>query len=371
MSQPLPARPSLRQLQIQAKELAREFKQSHPEALTRLRRHHPLYLKLAEGAIPEGGFHLHDAQLVIALEYGFESWPKLRAHLDRVTLRRLVEAVEQGDVAQARALLRQRPELVKMDMAENDEHRVLHYAVLRRDEPMVRALMQAGADAHKGIYPHRDATTAYVLAKEREFSEIVAAVEEEEQFRRETMSCPNATVSPAQDQLYDRIRKGEYATALGMLDADPSLAKACDRDGATPLHVACEEGALPVVDWLLAHYVNPRRPGPQRMEPAGSGGASRPMETASPRRIPGSRAETSAVGRGNDAAGRRRAGRPGGIARARPARSKGPSRSSHAVPGRPAFGGRELRETGSVEAAARPRRSASNSPASRWPHRPT
>ena len=73
MSRSLPARPSLRQLQIQAKELARDLNQSHPEALGRLRRHHPHHLKPAEDAIPEGGFQLHEAQLVIAREYGFES----------------------------------------------------------------------------------------------------------------------------------------------------------------------------------------------------------------------------------------------------------------------------------------------------------
>jgi len=260
MSNPLPAQPSLRQLQIQAKELAGGLKQSRPEALDRLRRNHPHYRNLGDAVVPEGVLKLHDAQLVIAREYGFESWPKLRAYLDRVTLRRLAGAVEQGDVSQVRALLRQNPKLVNLDMAENDEHRVLHYAVLRRDEPMVRVLMQAGADAHKGIFPHRDATTAYVLAKDREFGEIVAAIEEEEQFRRESMSCPNATVSPAQDRLNDLIRKGDHAAAIAMLDADPSLAKACDREGGTPLHIACEEGALPVVEWLLGHYVNPRRP---------------------------------------------------------------------------------------------------------------
>lgn len=309
MSKPLPAQPSLRQLQIQAKELARELEQSHPEALVRLRQHHPHYLKLAEGVRPEGGFHLHDAQLVIAREYGFQSWPKLRAHLDRVTLQRLVEAVEQGDVSEARALLRQNPKLVNVDMAENDEHRVLHYAVLRRDEAMVRALMQAGADPHKGIYPHREATTAHVLAKERGFAEIVTAIEEEEQFRREEMSCPNATVSPAQDQLYDRIRKGDYAAAVGMLEADPSLAKACDRDGGTPLHVACEEGGA-ARDRLVAGSSCPSPPSrPQRLESAGSGSAPRLVEDApSSRCVSGSCTEASSLRCRDDAVSGSRVG---------------------------------------------------------------
>jgi ankyrin repeat protein len=259
MTKPLPAQPSLRQLQIQSKELAKALKKSQPDALDRLRKSHPHFIRLAEDKIPDAPLQLHDAQWVIAREHGFESWPKLKAQIDRVSLRRLVDAVEKGDIDLARSLLRQNPGLVHMDMAENDEHRVLHYAVLRRDEPMVRLLMEAGADAHKGIFPHRDATTALVLATERGFNEIVKALEEEEQSRREEMSCPNATISPEQDQLGEKIRQNDYTAALSILHADPKLAKACDRDGGTPLHVACEEGALPVIDWLLEHHVSPRK----------------------------------------------------------------------------------------------------------------
>jgi ankyrin repeat protein len=145
-------------------------------------------------------------------------------------------------------------------MAETDEHRLIHHAVLRRDEPMVRALMQAGADARKGIFPRREATTAWLLAKEREFPEIVAAIEQEEQFQRESMSCPNVTVSPAQDELTALIRKGDTAAALAMLAADPGLARACDREGGTALHIACEEGNLELAAWLMDHSANPRRP---------------------------------------------------------------------------------------------------------------
>lgn len=239
----------LDQLKRQAKELLRAFENREQIALDLVHRH------CRDSS--QGGLQLATAQTVIARHHGFESWDRLRAHVDRVNLQRLVIAVEAGDVREVRRLLRQRPELVNFDMAENDEHRVLHYAVLRRDEPMVRALMQAGADAHKGIYPHREPTTAYRFAQEREFPEIVAAIEEEEQFRRETMSCPNATVSPIQDELVAHLKKGDYTAALAILENDPSLAKACDREGKTPLHVACEEQVMPVIAWLLDHQANP------------------------------------------------------------------------------------------------------------------
>ena len=74
-------------------------------------------------------------------------------------------------------MLASRPELIAMDRAENDEHRALHYAVLRRDVPMVRLLMEAGADARKGIFPHRDATSSLALAMDREYHEVVAVID--------------------------------------------------------------------------------------------------------------------------------------------------------------------------------------------------
>jgi ankyrin repeat protein len=117
----------------------------------------------------------------------------------------------------------------------------------------VRVLMNAGADARKGIYPHRDATTAWQMAADRGFDDIVAIIEEAELRRREDASCPNATISPVQDQINQAIREGRNNDAIALLSADPSLVKACDRDGANPLHIAA--GALNegMVRWLLEH----------------------------------------------------------------------------------------------------------------------
>lgn len=73
------------------------------------------------------------------------------------------------------------------------------------------------------------------------------------------MSCPNATVSPIQDELAAHLKRRDSVAALAILEKDPSLAKACDREGKTPLHVACEEQVMPVIDWLLERYANPRK----------------------------------------------------------------------------------------------------------------
>lgn len=172
---------------------------------------------------------------------------------------RFAEAVNSGDVSQVRTMLASRPELIAMDRSASDEHRALHYAVLRRDVPMVRLLMEAGADARKGIFPHRDATSGLTLARERGYEDIVRVIEEEERHRREEMSCPNATVSPVQDRITAFILQGDSAAAMRLLDADRSLIHACDRDGAAALHVAAQQNNTELVAWLLKRRANVRK----------------------------------------------------------------------------------------------------------------
>ena len=54
--------------------------------------------------------------------------------------------------------------------------------------------MRRGANARHGIHPHRDATTAWTIAHERGYAEIVAIIEEEEETRPKAGSEPNEEV---------------------------------------------------------------------------------------------------------------------------------------------------------------------------------
>jgi len=73
---PLPARPSLEQLRKQAKDLLRQYQAGDDAALSRMSAHpHPKR---------DAEFALADAQLVIAREYGFASWAKLKHHVEAV-----------------------------------------------------------------------------------------------------------------------------------------------------------------------------------------------------------------------------------------------------------------------------------------------
>lgn len=246
-----PQQPNLEQLRKQAKDLLEQYRAGEPAAVAEVQQF--------ERKPDASTFALNDAQRVVARAYGFESWPKLKAFVDGANVAKLAEAVRSGDVAQVRVLLNARPELIGMDMSGGDEHRALHYAVLRRDLAMVRLLMEAGADARKGIWPHRDATSALAIAHDREYHDIVAVIEDEERLRREELSCPNATVSPVQDQINAAISQGDNATAIRLLKANGSFIQACDRSGATPLHIAAEEANQELLQWLLARRANVRK----------------------------------------------------------------------------------------------------------------
>lgn len=130
MKQNLPTRrmcehPDLEQLKRQAEELLAGFSEGNDAACSEVHAHY------YEGADP-ATFALHDAQFVIARSYGFESWPKLKAHGDGASIKTLVEAVGFGGLRSVQRFLNSRPELAHMAVSYADEHRAIHYAVMHR-----------------------------------------------------------------------------------------------------------------------------------------------------------------------------------------------------------------------------------------------
>ena len=212
----LHTQPDLDQLKRQAKKLLKDFKAADPAAIAEVNAHY------RDGN--PSTFALHDAQLVLARAYGFASWPKLKAFVDGVTATRLADAVRSGDLATVRSMLAARPELVHIDAAENDEHKALHVAVLARQPEIARLLMQHGADANCGIWPHRDATGALTLAEERGYTEIAAIIREEARrvpassARNEVTSASTATEADRAPSLSLAVRAGHMNVLEDLLD---------------------------------------------------------------------------------------------------------------------------------------------------------
>ena len=229
-------RPHLDQLKRQARELLDAFREGDAGAAEEVRAHY----RNADAT----SFALHDAQLVLARAYGFDSWPKLKAFVDGITVRRLVDAVCDGDLETVRSMVTARPELVHVDVAENDEHRALHHAVLRRRPDIVRFLMQQGADARKGIWPHRGATTAFTLAAERGDDEIVRIIEEEEQRRTEGA----------------RLANRQPEVAVERPDAEKTAHAAIGRGDRDWLEARHRDGMITNGHGLVSHAVTVNRP---------------------------------------------------------------------------------------------------------------
>ena len=255
-SRTLAAHADIEQLRRQAKELLTAFRSNDEDAVAEVRaRYHDA---------DHNAFALHDAQLVLARSYGFDSWPKLKAYVDGATVRRLVEAVRADDFATVDSLIDWRPEIANMEVSGDDEHRAIHYAVLGRSPDMVRLLMRRGADARCGIYPHRDATSALVIAQDRGYDEIVSIILDEEakrrgapQRERETEGVEGALTAAVKsnrpNRLIELLAKGHdpnEPTHLSNVDGAPLSA-------GHPLHYCATHGKLALAQILLDAGADP------------------------------------------------------------------------------------------------------------------
>ena len=244
MSQRPPTRamrenPDLDQLKRQAKELLEAYRASAPEAIAEVTAYH-------RTANPET-FALHDAQFVLARSYGFESWPKLKAAVDGVTAAKLHEAVESGQVKTAWELLTRRPEIVDLGRGEMSP---LVMAVLRCDLEMTKLLLEFGANPDAGIWPNRDATSAYVIARDRGYQEIFDVLGE----AREKGGARGPTgPTEATRKLREAFTSEGEEAVLAMFDAHPELAEMCPPGGVTLLHQMAGRGSLLMMKWLLDH----------------------------------------------------------------------------------------------------------------------
>jgi ankyrin repeat protein len=272
-SRPLPERPSLEQLRKQAKELLKAFRDGDRATVARFQSH--------PRGISERRVGLADAQLVLAREYGFPSWAKLKHHVE--SLQRpadfdeplwgsdtwpFLSAVYRGDEARVRRMLARDPSLARAEYAYLQP---LHYAVRGGRIEMVRLLLDAGADplaegwSGKFGGEIRD-DTPLARARDRELDEIVTLLEAAAGDKPRSISPERKAPSTPERELDDEMmlicHRGDIDAALEMIDRHPGIAQAGLYEAVHQNHpklvrILLEKGAKATTPWRWACWYTP------------------------------------------------------------------------------------------------------------------
>ena len=235
MATPLPDRPHLDQLRNQAKDLLKGHKAGDPESLRRIRANHPRHSGSSPDRIQAARFTLSGAQLVLAREYGFSSWPNLKAHVESLSpgagdpVDAFKRAMRADDAAGARKLFAAHPMLRGMidePLGPFDSPAITN----ARSKEMLDVLLAAGANL--------DARSRWWAGG---FGLLHSASPELAAYAIERGAIVDVHAA-ARLGLVDRLRE--------LFEADPGLVHARGGDGQTPLHFAA---TVEIAEYLLDH----------------------------------------------------------------------------------------------------------------------
>jgi len=204
-----------------AKDLLRAAREGDASALARIQ------AVRSDSGTPSRPLQLADAQLAVAREGGFESWPKLVADFHERDFTVFAKAVQDGDTARVRQQLALEHVRARVnDAAFTFGQRAAHIAA--KNEAVLAALLDAGADVNlkseweKGPYTVLDnadePTARFLIARGATLTACVAA------------------------------RLGWFDDLKRMVAADPSVVHERGGDGQQPLHQA---KTVEIADYLL------------------------------------------------------------------------------------------------------------------------
>ena len=234
MSKSLPSRPNLEQLKTQAKELHKQFLAAQPEAVARVREFFPDSASIRR-EIKQESFRLHDAQRVIAREYGFASWPKLKEHVESVLvetgepLEMLKQAFHANDAPRLRKMLERYPEFkakINEPIGPFDSPPITNVS----SREMLDVLLDAGAD---------------INARSRWWAGGFGLL-----HGAEPELASYAIQRGAVVDVHAAARLGMIGKLRELIEADPALVHARGGDGQTPLHFA---RTIEIAKFLLDH----------------------------------------------------------------------------------------------------------------------
>ena len=227
MSRQLPAKPNLEHLKKKAKELLSHARQGKAEAIELFR---SLHLT--------GAPKLADAQHLIARDYGFATWAKLKAHISVLTKaltppEQLSAAVRASDARAVARVLESHPELkahLNRPMHDYGGGQALIAAVQRTDRKTIDVLLGAGAD----INIRSDWWSGGIGVLDECLPSLAA-------FLMERGAGLDA---------HSAARLGLLEKLEEMVTANPSLVNVRGFDGQSPLHFA---SSVQVAEYLLEH----------------------------------------------------------------------------------------------------------------------
>jgi ankyrin repeat protein len=239
----LPVSPDLSQQRKRAKDLLKALRNGDPDALRRFRLNHPRLAERAPDAIDRAALKLSDAQLVIAREYGFASWRRLKAHIDQ----RNGASIELAHPFET-DLQYYRDRAAGMrsvhSTGEANAVRLIHqfhpgFAAASEDE--IRAAEITQEDAEQ------------IVAREHGFDTWDAFAGRIEALKS------NGAIEPFRTA-FVAIRDDDRAALARVLTANPQLVNAKGTNGNRLLMFAVSMGRRAIVDDLLAAGADPNRP---------------------------------------------------------------------------------------------------------------
>lgn len=295
---PLPSDPDLEHLKHQAKDLMRAQQAATPEACQRIREFHPRFRSAPDDAIAGAAFALGDAQLTIARERGFPSWPRLRAFVQSANhndlnlpkherirdplFRRAVDLMDAGDEDGLRTLLHEHPNLARERLTLDGSNYFTNPALLefvaenptrrgrlpRNIAAIAKIVLDAGAAADRA-----SANSALALAASSSVAHECGVQRALIDVLCDAGADPNAALQPAlyygmfdganalmqrgaKDDLMVAAATGRAADAGALLDA------ASDGIRQHALALAAQFGHLEIVRMLVDAGEDPNRYSP-------------------------------------------------------------------------------------------------------------
>lgn len=222
--------PNLEQQKKRARELLDAARAQDPAALLRFRTHHPRFAALSESEWPPARIGLHDAQLVLAREHGFPSWPRLKAHIDAaLQARRTRPFVSDPRYYddRARGLL----EVLRDAAAATVEQvRSWHPEFGGASGEEIRRAVEAGA------FTLDDARLVYARAH---------GFDAWDRFMDHVRRLASGDATEPFMEVFEAGKRRDWSRVTHLLRANPDLVRVRGTNGNTLLNLACSFAACP------------------------------------------------------------------------------------------------------------------------------